>query len=205
MDTVFHDGRSHISEFLTKPDGKQHISPTSTSQSGLSSLEGKSREETTLSQASSALMHHGYWQDHRWPCVHELAWWPLFQHLKPCLNNHTVSDSGDENAMRLWESCYSLKCKCTMTRPERWFSDRVRLLPPPQRVLGFLPSTHKEAHNIEACESNSKGSKALLWTLQAPGIEGVQRHTCRYTYTCTIKIKGKNMVAITEIMLLYQS
>lgn len=49
-------------------------------------------------------------------------------------------------------------------------------------------------------DSSFKESKGPFSTLQAPGIEVVYRHIYKYTHTYTIKIKGKNMVAITEII-----
>lgn len=43
--------------------------------------------------------------------------------------------------------------------------------------LSLILSTHNAAHNI--CKSRARGTEALLWPPQAPGIRVVCRHTCR--------------------------
>lgn len=127
--------------------------------------------------------------------VQHLAWWPIFQYLKPYLNNHTVSDSGDENATRLWGKLLQSEMWNHNVRA-REMVQQWRRLAALQEDSGSLPSTHTEARNglwlqfqgIQNPLLNSTGT--WHWS-------GTQTYMQVYSYN---KNKEKNMVVITEII-----
>lgn len=85
-----------------------------------------------------------------------------------------------------------------MTGPERWMAQQLRALAALQE--DWFPLQHLHRGSQWSMTQVSRDPKTPFSTLQASGIEVVYRHTYKYAHTYTIKIKGKNMVAITEII-----
>lgn len=117
--------------------------------------------------------------------------------LSQNVNTHAVNNANYSSYFRLHPLFGIVRAPDSHTVPYKRVWLRETVTKADERARWLLQRTHVESpaptgHRFTTnCNSNSRGSNALLWSLGTPGTHGVQSHTLRRNINMR-KVSSKN-------------